>query len=117
MNSEKNKRISTLKTHNEMVAEWMSDPAFKAEYDSLEEEFQLLREMLHARKRAGLTQEDVAKRMGTKAPAIARLEASGSRDKHSPSISTLRKYAHAIGCKLEIHMRPFSAKNVREKHA
>ena len=56
------------KTHDDMVAEWMRDPAFKVEYDALEEEYQLLREMLHARSRAGLTQEEVAKRMGTKAP-------------------------------------------------
>jgi len=117
MSSEKNKRVPALKTHDEMVADWMNDPAFKAEYDSLEEEYQLLREMLHARKRAGLTQEDVADRMGTKAPAIARLEASGSRDKHSPSVSTLRKYAHAVGCKLEIHLKPFSKKDLKEKHA
>lgn len=116
MSSEKNKRVPALKTHDEMVADWMKDPAFKAEYDALEEEYQLLKEMLHARKRAGLTQEDVADRMGTKAPAIARLEASGSH-KHSPSVSTLRKYAHAVGCKLEIHLKPFSKKELREKHA
>lgn len=117
MSNEKNKRASALKTHNEMVADWMNDPAFKAEYDSLEEEYQLLKEMLHARKRAGLTQEDVADMMGTKAPAIARLEASDLRDKHSPSISTLRKYAHAVGCKLEIRFKPFPKKRLKEKHA
>ena len=117
MSNEKNKRVPALKTHDEMVAEWMNDPAFKTEYNALEEEFQLLREMLHARKRAGLTQGDVAERMGTKAPAIARLEASGARDKHSPSVSTLRKYAHAVGCTLEIHLKPFSNKDLKEKHA
>ena len=111
MRRQKNKR-GTPKTHNEMVAEWMHDPDFKAEYDALEEEYQLLREMLQARKRAGLTQKDVAERMGTKAPAVARLEASGTREKHSPSISTLRKYAHAVGCRLEIHLKPFSKKNL-----
>ncbi len=115
MSNEKNKRSPTLKTHEEMVAEWMSDPLFKAEYDALEEEYQLLREMLRARKRAELTQEDVAQRMGTKASAIARLESSGARDKHSPSLNTLRKYAHAVGCKLEIHLKPF--KDLKEKHA
>ena len=94
-----------------MVAGWMNETVFKAEYNSLEEEYQLLREILHARKRARLTQEDVADLMGTKAPAIARLEASGSRDKHSLGINTLRKYAHAVGCKLEIHLKPFSKKD------
>ena len=117
MSNEKNKRLPALKAHDEMVAEWMNDPAFKAEYNALEEEFQLLKEMLHARKRAGMTQEDVAERMGTKAPAIAQLEASGARDKHSPSVSTLRKYAHAVGCTLEIHLKPFSHKDLKENHA
>lgn len=116
MKTKKNKRVPAIKTHDEMIADWMKDATFKAEYDALEEEYQLLREMLHARKRAGLTQEEVAERMGTKAPAIARLEASSSRDKHSPSVSTLRKYALAVGCKLEIHLKPFTKKEAKEKH-
>ena len=117
MNNRKNKRIPASKTHEEMVAEWMKDPAFKAEYDALEEEYKLLREMLQARKRAGLTQEDVAIRMGTKAPAVARLEASSARERHSPSVNTLRKYAQAVGCTLEIHFKPYSQKSLKEKHA
>lgn len=105
MNTQKNKRVPASKTHHEMLTEWLNQPDFKAEYDSLELEYQLLREMLRARKRAGLTQEDVAIRMGTKAPAVARLE-STAREKHSPSINTLKKYAKAVGCTLEIHFRP-----------
>ena len=74
--------------------------------------------MLHARKRAGLTQEDAAERMGTNAPAVARLEAFNIRDKHSPSLSTLNKYARAVGCKLEIHLKRLSSKkSMKEKHA
>jgi DNA-binding XRE family transcriptional regulator len=115
--NKKNKRVPARKTHLEMIAEWMNDPAFKAEYDALEGEYQLLREMLQARKRLGLTQADVAKRMGTQAPAIARLETSDISDKHSPSVNTLRKYAHAVGCKLEIHLKPFSKKDLKKKHA
>jgi len=117
MGAKKNKPTSVVKTHDEMIEKWMKDPAFKAEYDALEEEYQFLREMLHARKRARMTQEDVAERMGTKAPAVARLEASGVREKHSPSVSTLRKYAHAVGCTLEIHFKPVSKKDLREKCA
>ncbi len=111
------KHILAVKTHDEMIAEWMNDPAFKSEYDALEEEYQLLKEMLHARTKAGLTQNDVAERMGTKAPAVARLEASGMRDKHSPSVGTLRKYANAVGCKLEIRLKQFSNKDLKQKHA
>jgi len=48
------------------------------------EEFALLDEPLHARQFAGLTQAEVAERMGTKTPAVARLEAGGGSKRHSP---------------------------------
>lgn len=113
MSTEKNKRIPAKKTHDAMVAEWMKDPAFKAEYNALEKDYALIKEMLAARKHSGLTQEEVAKQMGTKAPAVARLEAATARDKHSPSIGTLRKYASAVGCELEIHLKPIVKKRIR----
>lgn len=113
----KNKQVTTLKTHAEMVETWLKDPAFKAEYDALEQEYELLREMLRARKRAGLTQAEVAERMGTKAPAVARLEAASARGKHSPSVSTLRKYASAVGCVLAIHFKPSVKKELKKKQA
>ena len=102
----KSKRVPASQTHKEMVAQWKTDPAFKAEYDALEEEYQLLHDMVSARKRSGLKQSEVAERMGTKASSIARLEATKGRDKHSPSISTLRKYARAVGCKIKIEWQP-----------
>lgn len=95
-----------MKTHKEMVDEWMKDPEFKAEYDALDGEFALLKEMLRARKAARLTQAEVAKRMGTKTPAVARLEGAGGSKQHSPSIATLHKYADAVGCRLEIKLVP-----------
>jgi transcriptional regulator with XRE-family HTH domain len=64
----------------------------------------LFDELLKARKAAGLTQAEIAERMGTKTPAIARLESGGGSNKHSPSIATLRKYAEAVGCDLEIKL-------------
>ncbi len=91
-------------THDEMVAEWKKDPEFQRHYDALEEEFALFDELLTARKKAGLTQEQVAQLMGTKAPAVARLEAGGGSKGHSPSIATLRKYARAVGCRLEVRL-------------
>jgi predicted transcriptional regulator len=93
-----------MKTHNQMIKKWMKEPKFKEEYNALEEEFVMLDELLKARKGAGLTQEQVAKRMGTKTPAIARIESGGGRKKHSPSISTLRRYAEAVGCRLKIKL-------------
>jgi transcriptional regulator with XRE-family HTH domain len=91
-------------THEEMVGKMLEDPEVKAEYDALEPEFELLDELLKARDEAGFTQEDVAKRMGTSRPAVARIEAGGGSKRHSPSIATLRKYADAVGCKLQIKL-------------
>jgi DNA-binding XRE family transcriptional regulator len=96
--------MAMTKTHNEMVREWMQDPAFVREYDRLEQEFALFDELLRARKEAGLTQAEVAERMATQPSVVARLEASGGRRKHSPSLATLQKYAEAVGCRLEIKM-------------
>ncbi|MEX0702613.1 MAG: helix-turn-helix transcriptional regulator [Planctomycetales bacterium] len=92
--------------HDQLVKKMLKQPAVRAEYDAQAEEFALLDELLRARRRAGLTQAEVAARMGTKAPAVARLEGSGGSPRHSPSVDTLRKYARAVGCELEIRLRP-----------
>lgn len=89
-------------THKELKARALERPEVKAEYDKLEEEFSFLGEFLNARATAGVTQAEVAERIGTTQSAIARLE-SGS-GKHSPSLSTLQKYAHALGCRLELRL-------------
>ncbi|KGS39113.1 helix-turn-helix family protein [Burkholderia pseudomallei MSHR5613] len=62
----------------------------------------MLRAILLARQEAGLTQAQVAERMGTTASAVSRLEASLSSERHSPSFATLRKYAAACGKRLII---------------
>jgi transcriptional regulator with XRE-family HTH domain len=91
-------------THKELRKKLLSNPEVKTEFDALKEEFSLFDELLKARMDAGLTQAEVARLMGTKTPAVARLEAGGGNKKHSPSISTLRKYANAVGCRLEIRL-------------
>jgi len=77
-------------------------PAVKAEFDKLSDEFSLLDEFLKARTSQGLTQAQVAEKIGTTQSAVARME-SGS-GKHSPSFATLSKYADALGCKLEVRL-------------
>ena len=72
---------------------------FSKAYNDLEEEYSLIREMLSARSKSGLTQEAVAELMGTTKSAVSRLESAG---KHAPSLTTLKKYAQAVGCHLEI---------------
>jgi ribosome-binding protein aMBF1 (putative translation factor) len=103
-------RRTPKKTHRQMVNAWKRDPGFKSAYAELETEYTLLRELLLARQRAGLTQSDVAKKMGTKAPAVTRLETALSESRHSPTLATLKKYAKAVGCKLEVHLVPSKAR-------
>ncbi len=91
-------------THEELKAKALERDSVKAQYDSLEPEFSLLREMLHARQDAGLSQADIAERMGTKPPSITRLESALTSGRHSPSIATIKKYAEAVGCHLEIKL-------------
>jgi DNA-binding transcriptional regulator YiaG len=79
----------------------MKDPAFKAEYDKLEPEFALARELIGARAKAKLSQAQVAHRMGTSQSAVARME-SGRK---MPSTSSLQKYARAVGRELRIALR------------
>jgi len=95
-----------LLTHKALVKKMLKRPGVKAEYDAQAAEFSSLDELLRARQRAGLTQAEVAERMGTQTPAIARLEGGGGSRRHSPSVATLRKYADAVGCQLEIRLRP-----------
>lgn len=78
----------------------LKDPEFKKEYDRLEPEFALAREVISARVKAKLTQAQVAKRMGTSQSAVARIESG-----RSPSLTSLRRYAKAVGRKLEIRLK------------
>jgi transcriptional regulator with XRE-family HTH domain len=89
--------------HAELKAKALSNPETLAAYESMVE-FSILRQMLAAREKAGLSQAQVASRMGTKATAITRLESSLSNGKHSPSLITLRRYAQAVGCELEVKL-------------
>ncbi len=82
----------------------LAKPGVQKAFDTLEEEYTALHTMLQARQAAGLTQAEVALRMGTTVSAVSRLEASLRSEKHSPSFATLRKYAQACGKKLVIQM-------------
>jgi ribosome-binding protein aMBF1 (putative translation factor) len=86
----------------EAAREWLKDPAFRAEYEALEPEFALASALIEARSRAGMTQAQVAKAMGTTQAVIARLE--GGRVK--PSTRTLERFANATGTRLRIRFEP-----------
>jgi transcriptional regulator with XRE-family HTH domain len=74
-----------------MKKKMLADPQVREAYAALDEEFGLARELIAARVRAGLTQAELAERMGTTQSAIARLE-SGAR---LPSVKTLLRFAKA----------------------
>jgi DNA-binding XRE family transcriptional regulator len=92
-----------LHDHEAFLKKARKREGFCRAYDDLEEEYLLVREMLSARSKSGLTQEAVAELMGTTKSAVSRLESAG---KHAPSITTLKRYAEAVGCNLEIKLVP-----------
>ena len=94
-----------MRTHDQVVRKLMQRPGVRAEVERIErEESALLDTLLKARQDAGLTQAQVAERMGTQAPAVARLERSLATGKHSPSVATLRKYVKACGKRLVLQV-------------
>jgi ribosome-binding protein aMBF1 (putative translation factor) len=94
--------MSSPRTMRDLAEEWLKDPEFRAEYEALEPEFALASALIEARSRAGMTQEQVARAMGTTQAAVARLE--GGRAK--PSTRTLERFAKAIGTRLRIRFEP-----------
>ena len=89
-------------THKQLRTKALGNPQVKAEFDHLADEFSLLDEFLKARAAQGLTQAQVAEKIGTTQSAVARMESG--RGKHSPSLATLSRYADALGCKLEVRL-------------
>ena len=87
-----------MKTVREMAKEWHKSKSFCAAYDALADEFALAGALIETRAKAGLSQEEVAERMKTTQPFIARMESG----KQLPSSATLLKFAQATGTKLRI---------------
>ena len=84
--------------HSVLKRALLRDPAVRAAYEAMDEEFSLLRTMAAARARSGLTQEQVAARMGTTQSVVARLE----NGRGKPSLRTLERYARATGSRLKV---------------
>jgi ribosome-binding protein aMBF1 (putative translation factor) len=79
-------------------SDWRKDPQYRQAYDELEREFSLATAMILARARAGLTQEQLARRMRTTQAVVARLESGRVK----PSTRTLERFAAATGTRLKI---------------
>lgn len=87
------------------VNENMKDPQFKKGYESAERSYQLAVKIRKLREKAGLTQTELAQRMGSTQPAIARLEAGGG----NPNLETLNKIATAIGYELNVTFKKLAS--------
>lgn len=81
---------------------WLKQPKYRKAYDALQQEFVLADAVIAARKRAGLTQQQLARKMRTTQPVIARLESGSTR----PSLRTLERLAEATGSRLLISFQP-----------
>jgi ribosome-binding protein aMBF1 (putative translation factor) len=86
---------------NAFLAKARARMGFSEAHDALELGYQVASQMLRARSLAGLTQDAVAERMGTTKSVVARLESAG---KHAPSLATLKRYASAVGCELQVKL-------------
>ncbi|MBE0503340.1 MAG: helix-turn-helix transcriptional regulator [Desulfuromonadales bacterium] len=88
------------KKTSDLKKELLQDEGFRREYVRLDDEFALAAQLIEARKRAHLTQEEVAKRMGTTQSVVARLESGHPL----PSLRSLQRYAQAVDGKVEIRV-------------
>ena len=92
------------KSFRDTLDELMKDPEFKAEYDALEPEFQVIRAMLSGRESANITQKELAEKTGIAQADISRIENGNG----NPSIRTLHRLANGMGMALKIEFVPLS---------
>lgn len=91
-----------MKNLKSLKRELLADAATRAEYDAQAGEYAIARELVAARTRAGMSQVEVAQRMGTTQSVVARLE-SGKRP---PSMRTVERFAQAVGGHLVLRIEP-----------
>jgi ribosome-binding protein aMBF1 (putative translation factor) len=83
----------------------LSDPQAQAEYERLGPIYAVVGEMVDARQSAGLTQAELARRMGTSQSVIARLESA----RHMPTFDLISRYAQALGQRVEVRLAPLGS--------
>ena len=89
-------------TLEEAIAREMQNPEFKAEWDALEPEFQIIRAIIEGRERNDLTQEQLAEATGINQANISRLEHGTA----NPSLRTLKRLAAGLGTQLKLEFVP-----------
>jgi len=85
----------------EYLNEQMKDPEFRAEYEALDAEYALIRQLVDLRIRRGLSQRQLAERAGLKQPSVARLESG-----HTASLQMLRRVADALDADVRVTIVP-----------
>ncbi len=93
----KNKNIK----FEEMPTRDLKDPEFKKEYDALEPEYTMVRSLIDKRLAAGLTQKELADKIGTRQSVISNLEGGDA----NPTLATLHKVAAALGAKVLVTLQ------------
>lgn len=96
-----------MRTARDLHRKWSKDPEYRRAFEALEPEFEIARALIQARAQAGLTQEQLAKRIKTTQSVIARLESGRSR----PSTQTLERIAAATGTRLKISFEAEKSKS------
>jgi len=96
----------STKQHELLRRKILSDPETRAEYEAFKLQLTLAHQLKQIREEKNLTQEKIAEAMHTQKSTVARIEAAGGKGRHSPSLKTLVKYAHATGCEIQIKLVP-----------
>lgn len=94
-----------MQTLDALEEKLLADAQAKAAFDAMADEYAIARALIEARTRAGLTQADVAQRMGTTQSAVARMESGRAL----PSLRTVERFAQAVGGKLRLHIEQSDA--------
>jgi len=89
-------------THEELKAKLMKKPGFRREYEKLEPEFAIARSIIEARIKKNISQQKLAKKMGTGQAVISRLENANT----SPSLALIKRLAEALNLKVELRLTP-----------
>lgn len=92
------KSLKSMPSFSSHLKEQLKNPEFKKEFDRLEPEFALIRLLIETRIKKGITQKELAKKMGTKQSAISRFEAGGS----NPTLEFMQKLADGLGKTLNV---------------
>ena len=94
-----------MKSLKDVKTKLLAKPAVRQAYDAQAPEFELARELIAARTHAGLTQGEVAARMGTTQSVVARIESG----RGTPSMRTVQRFANAVGARAVVRMEPLTA--------